>query len=64
MRTRTERMPTCEVQTAMDKVGIGAGGAAFYGLTLNNWGAMAPLPCTAMHFAPKYRWLMVKEGVV
>ena len=51
-----------EDQAAMVKMGIGAGGAAFYGLTLNEWVAMATLFYVALQIGlllPKY-WRLVR----
>lgn len=52
-----------EDQAAMVKMGIGAGGAVFYGLTLNEWVALATLVYLAMQIGllvPKY-WRLVRD---
>lgn len=51
-----------EDQAAMVKMGIGAGGAVFYGLTLNEWVAVATLLYLAMQIGllvPKYWRLLL-----
>ncbi|WP_088158064.1 hypothetical protein [Achromobacter xylosoxidans] len=51
-----------EEQTAMVKMGIGAGGAVFYGLTLNEWVALATLVYLALQIGllmPKY-WRLLR----
>ena len=52
-----------EDQAAMVKMGIGAGGQ-LYGLTLNEWVAMATLFYVALQIGlllPKY-WRLVRDG--
>ncbi|MGS1010138.1 hypothetical protein [Achromobacter anxifer] len=52
-----------EDQTAIVKMGIGTGGAVFYGLTLNEWVAVATLLYLALQIGllmPKYWRLMAR----
>ncbi|PJM69200.1 hypothetical protein [Achromobacter ruhlandii] len=52
-----------EDQAAMVKMGIGAGGAVFYGLTLNELVAVATLVYLAMQIGllmPKY-WRLLRD---
>lgn len=61
MRTRPRSLQMHEDQAAVVKMGIGAGGAVFYGLTLNEWVAVATLLYLAMQIGllvPKY-WRLV-----
>lgn len=62
MLTRHRSVCMHEDQAAMVKMGIGAGGAVFYGLTLNEWVAVATLLYLAMQIGllvPKYWRLML-----
>lgn len=50
-------------KAAAIKMGIGAGGALFYGLTLNEWVALATLVYLALQIGlllPKY-WRLVRD---
>lgn len=52
-----------EDKAAVVKMGIGASGAVFYGLTLNEWVAIATLAYMALQIGlllPKY-WKLVTE---
>ncbi|CAB3627306.1 Uncharacterised protein [Achromobacter sp. 2789STDY5608633] len=63
MQTGNRSNTMHEDQAAMVKMGIGAGGAVFYGLTLNEWVAMATLVYLAMQIGllvPKY-WRLVRD---
>jgi len=63
MPQRITEMP--DDKAALVKMGIGATGAVFYGLTLNEWVALATLVYLAMQIGlllPKY-WKLISAWV-